>query len=500
MTNDEAMQAMREGRLSLNDICDMEERGEIDISLPLESGGHNSLRDMLGALQDNMSQALSEIGKRFTMPDMSALAASLREAAAVFERIRPFFAMIQEAYPDKTAWYMHQPFGIIVAPIGAYMRDRGLDSPEGAEAYREDFLTFFGAYIQGMEAAYKADHDYDIVAAQEDVFKLLKAKGLLKGDIGAAVESGAISVMEASKGYSFIRQSNLSHDFMGVRPHTGNVTLDELTGDLRIDEDGLITFIERSTDLKGGLKDTTKRFLLIILRQATKYGMQSDLVIMTLKEYMELCGLTDAKWARQQVAEDMATLYSISLSSKGSRNNAQDFAHIRLCSAQEINNGIIKFRMGQDFFAMACKWSLMPYPDNAFKLNQRHNPHGLYLATALARHKYMNKGKLNESIIGVKTLLDKCPGLPRYNELDTKKGEISRRIIEPFERDMDALVEVQAIGSWEYCHSKGAPLSDEELEAQVSYADWSSRLIHFDMPEYPNQQKRPAGKEHPERG
>lgn len=286
-------------------------------------------------------------------------------------------------------------------------------------------------------------------------------------------------------------QGPLVHDFMKTRTRPGNYTVDELTGTMRIEDSGLITLIENCASLRGGLKDTTKRFLLVMLCENTKQGRKSDTVALSLQAFMDICGLKDAKAARQQVIDDMETLYRISLSDNSGREKRRggDFTNIRLCSKQEIKNGIITFRMGQDFYEMARKWSIMPYPETAFKLNLKHNPHGQNIAITLSRHKYANKGKHNETLISVNTLLAACPGIPRYEDI-AQAGQLTKRIIEPFERDMDALLEVGALSSWEYCHSKGQPLTDDELSQGWTYDLFSSLLIHFDMDGYPDQTKR----------
>ena len=59
-------------------------------------------------------------------------------------------------------------------------------------------------------------------------------------------------------------------------------------------------------------------------------------------------------------------------------------------------------------------------------------------------------------------------------------------IIEPFERDMDALDEAF---TWEYCRSKGAPLTDEEL-TNMSYEIFKELLVKITWRAYPDQTKR----------
>ena len=65
-----------------------------------------------------------------------------------------------------------------------------------------------------------------------------------------------------------------------------------------------------------------------------------------------------------------------------------------------------------------------------------------------------------------------------------------RRIIDPFEKDMYALVEKYGIlKTWRYCNKKGAPLSDEQWKT-LSYHEWSELYIEFEIADYPDQTKR----------
>ena len=98
----------------------------------------------------------------------------------------------------------------------------------------------------------------------------------------------------------------------------------------------------------------------------------------------------------------------------------------------------------------------------------------------------MNVGKKNEDIIAVKTLLAVAPNLPSYEEVMATDRALNRRIIEPFERDMDALEDTL---TWTYCHSNNSPLTDGEL-ASLSYDTFISLLIKTDWKQYPDQTAR----------
>ena len=70
--------------------------------------------------------------------------------------------------------------------------------------------------------------------------------------------------------------------------------------------------------------------------------------------------------------------------------------------------------------------------------------------------------------------------------MQDKGRALTRLIIEPFERDLDALEETL---SWTYCHSNNTPLTDEEL-ATLSYDVFKDLLIHTEWKDYPDQTAR----------
>lgn len=72
-----------------------------------------------------------------------------------------------------------------------------------------------------------------------------------------------------------------------------------------------------------------------------------------------------------------------------------------------------------------------------------------------------------------------------------------RRIIEPFERDMNAL---SSFLSWEYCGKNGSPLPAHDLSMQ-DYETFAATRVHvFWTGEYPDQTKRLERKEARKRG
>jgi len=94
------------------------------------------------------------------------------------------------------------------------------------------------------------------------------------------------------------------------------------------------------------------------------------------------------------------------------------------------------------------------------------NPWKYWLARKISEHRAMNAGKTNENIIGVKTLIDACPNYPKYEEVK----HVTRLIIEPFERDLNALTPTI---SWKY-QKGGRPTTYNNFMDESVVIEWEA--------------------------
>ena len=102
----------------------------------------------------------------------------------------------------------------------------------------------------------------------------------------------------------------------------------------------------------------------------------------------------------------------------------------------------------------------------------------------------MNSGKKNEDIIAVTTLLEAAQNvMPSYEEVYKDNRDYKGRIINPFERDMDALIEIGMLSEWTYCHRNNVPLADSELE-NLDYETFKTLNVKVQWTEYPDQSHR----------
>lgn len=198
----------------------------------------------------------------------------------------------------------------------------------------------------------------------------------------------------------------------------------------------------------SGFRNSTKKLLDELMIKFTENGANSLTVEIPLKEHMKFRGLKDEKEARKQVNEDLETLFRASITRN--EGDSRDFNKLRIIGEGAIKNGVIRVGFYQGFFELAAKFLFMPMPIAALSFNDNKNPNSYDLARRIALHKFMNtlKHNKNADIISVKTLLDDCPNFANYEEIAKGRDRQYRRyIIEPFERDMNAL---SSVFTWQY--------------------------------------------------
>jgi hypothetical protein len=267
--------------------------------------------------------------------------------------------------------------------------------------------------------------------------------------------------------------------------------IDLFTGEGTVEEKGQKIYFKDYEDLIGKIGPTAK--LLYIALSIEVANSNSNAIRLPLDKYMEMRGLKDKKTARKQVKEDLKTLASIRVEFKEKRKGKQgDFLNIRLSGGTEgIVNGVIIFNFNTDYVSYIKRSGAPPLPKGLLFLNQQNNPYSSDFLYRITNHKIMNRTKSNEDIIGVKTLLDAAPQMPKYEDIKDS-GRISQRIIEPFERDMDALNKTI---KWHYCGPRGeqteGPANYEEFIAALVKITWVNPFPEMQRPPKPPKKRQP---------
>lgn len=345
-----------------------------------------------------------------------------------------------------------------------------------------DIFSQFAKHFSSIEAleAYKAKVQSEATSPPDAI--------IVTGATATRVAPSILPTDEREKTFSTIRQGNATNALTKLRAVEGKTaTVDQITGTATITQGDLTVTIPAFTEI-AGLKTSTYQLLDALTVALTESGAKSPVVALSLDEYMAKRGLKDKKEARKQATEDLETLFNakISFTEKRKKGQPQDFHDVRLIDSKGIKKGVINVSFGGTFYNILMGYTVMPYPAQLWTLNGKRNPNSFYLLRKIAEHKNMNVGKKNEDTIAVKTLLKVAPYIPSYEEVMAEDRAISRKIIEPFERDMDALSETL---SWEYCHSNGEPLTKDEVES-FSYELFKGLLIRTAWRNYPDQTAR----------
>lgn len=262
--------------------------------------------------------------------------------------------------------------------------------------------------------------------------------------------------------------------------------VDDITGTATFRAGGLQAIFKEYG--KGELTYPTWRLLNAFRAVYAETNAKDGKIKISLRDYMELCGLSDEKETRAHVKREMENLKKIELTStEVKRGKNVDFLNVSIYGGTSgIRNSIIYFKFNEDFLRLCSFYSAVSYPALMFRLNSKHNPNSYCFLSYITDNKHMNAGKANEDIVSVKSLLNVAHSIPRYEKMDKSKGEIRRKIIYPFMRDMNALEEVL---TYAFCYSGGEEVAEDVLDT-MDYHFFSQLMIKITWRDYPDQTKR----------
>lgn len=338
-----------------------------------------------------------------------------------------------------------------------------------------------------------------VIAVCKEYMKLPPLPGLSQGrqlTIETSIQSLTVrATAYFGEGFSTIRQGIATNALATVKPYTrGNTKIDPITKTATITtpiKGGSLILTIPNYDQLTGLKTSTHQLLDALVIDLTESGAKSTTVILSLSDYMKRRGLKDRKEARKQFTADLNVLLGASLTWEENRG-ASTLATkgISITDSWEWadkKKTAIAYTFGQTFYKVLLGYPVMPYPAQLQTLNAKKNPNSYFLLRKIAEQKNMNVSDVNHGdIISVETLLSVAPYIPSYEEVMRGNRNTLNRIIEPFERDMDALEDTL---TWEYCHSKGTPLTQAERDG-MTYDLFKGLLVKIQWKHYPDQTAR----------
>ena len=216
-------------------------------------------------------------------------------------------------------------------------------------------------------------------------------------------------------------------------------------------------------------------------------------VTFSLDEYMTLLDIKDIKDARKRLKEALNTLYSISLEwEEKSKGKVINYAKMRICEAQGIERGKASFTFTTRMSQYLNQSYIMQFPTELLSISER-NPNAYPIARKLALHNSIDNNikKGTANIISVAKLLEVAPEIPNIDTVRAVNGSWSVRIKGKLEKALDA---IGGILSWEYCNTKGSPLTDKQLEI-ADYETFIKLFIKFNIKGAPDPTERIKKKE-----
>ena len=208
----------------------------------------------------------------------------------------------------------------------------------------------------------------------------------------------------------------------------------------------------------------------------------------SVREYMLATGrkitTNSVKDTTKTMKRDLDTMADISL-----RSNDKKYSLSRVNPFAEthINRGKIRVVLAPTFAEFLVKTTgfLMNYPAALLKLKENNSnlfPLGFKLALNRSNDANIRKGKAN--ILSVPVCLECCPGIPTIERVRKEGKGYSpvKRIVEPFEKTLDALQEQGVLAHWEYCLPKGEPLGQP---AVTDYNYFVSLYILYEIKDFP---------------
>lgn len=229
------------------------------------------------------------------------------------------------------------------------------------------------------------------------------------------------------------------------------------------------------------------------------------IVSVSVREYMEICGLSDYGNAKKQLLQSLDSLAQIKLkwtelftftptgAKKASRQEIVWETYVfdsKQDSQQTLKRGRAYLKLAYDLAKYYTQTAVIPHALKAFEIDNRKDPHAYRIFRKLEEHHAQNILKLNSNRISVAKLLEAAPDIPTYEEVRDGTNQVKALIIDRFEAALNSLQKSGLLKEWKYCNTKGAEITDKQAE-DYSYKEWITWLIEFELEDaYPEEEQR----------
>lgn len=198
--------------------------------------------------------------------------------------------------------------------------------------------------------------------------------------------------------------------------------------------------------------------------------LNDPLICISIDEWMSLRGYSpkSKSTARQQIKKDIEALkqitYKFSHTEYG-KNKEEKILNMDIYGGTDyIDNNVVFFRFNPDYINTFRKNQFLFLHKEALAYDDNKYPYAYSFHRYIALNKRRNKGKPNENIVSVKSLIEECPNFPKY---DKKRGEFRRLILDRFMKSLDVInaFDIEFIG--------GEPLKYDEFISKKIKVNWN---------------------------
>lgn len=202
-------------------------------------------------------------------------------------------------------------------------------------------------------------------------------------------------------------------------------------------------------------------------------------VQISLDKYMELTGTKDKKTARETVKEATERLFNSSFRCTVGKNKYA--GHLFQTKATIFRGGIFKMSFTNKYIRCCSTTSIATFHRGMYKINGHNNPYAWGIGQKLWQHFMQTRGKKGNGRLKVANILLAVQDIPDYEEVMKKDRHWTKKIVTPVERDLDELIRLGVLKSWEYCNAKGAVLTKEQLWEGWSFRTWAKLYIAYEL-------------------
>lgn len=240
--------------------------------------------------------------------------------------------------------------------------------------------------------------------------------------------------------------------------------------------------------VKKGLQEVSTGALMLVLYLLYKARSTGEASLsIPLREYAEVRGRSTSKQAIQKLKtettahmEELAILgYDAITRINGKAKNA---GHILINGGTHIvENGAIHWNFNQDLYNQLMIYAPTDTPLELFTADPRTST--FYFGMYIAQNRRLNEDKPGRDKIPMRTLVEKSPNLPTYEEVMKGNRNVSDRIIKKAFADLDALDTLY----YDFYTAAGERVENPDA---LDYQTFINGYILVDYSEYPQHPDR----------